>query len=69
MSGEEQVPISSEEAFEEAFPDQFFVVLTSTGDEVELCPGGRSRRVTFANRGEYSDLAQACRLGEFDEQV
>ena len=69
MSGDEQVPILTQEDFEEVFPDQFFVTNGCNGDEVVLVPGGASKRVTFDNRKEYYDLAMAYRLSEFDAQV
>ena len=69
MSGEEQAPITTQEEFEEVFPDQYFVTNGCTGEEVVLVPGGASKRVTFANRMEYYDLAMSYRLSEFDTQV
>jgi hypothetical protein len=37
--------------------------------QVELCPGGYTRAVTFETRKEFVDLALNYRLHEFDKQV
>ena len=43
-----------------------FMFDQSDGHAVELLPGGKERRVTFANRHEFVDLASRLRLTEFE---
>ncbi len=62
-------PITSDEAFEAAFPDMYFLTNASTGEVVELVPGGAKTRLTFSNRLRFCDLVVQYRLHEFDTQV
>jgi len=41
-----------------------FTTLLSDGKEVELCPGGKNRQVTFDNVQEYIELIIEVRLNE-----
>jgi len=59
----------TEENFAFYFPDLYFTVVLSTGQTVELLPGGSSIPVTFARCGEYVALAEKCRLAEFQLQL
>jgi hypothetical protein len=55
----------------ELFDDAYTLGFTTSGAdgrEVELLPGGAARPVTYANRGEYCDMALRYRLHEFDAQ-
>jgi hypothetical protein len=67
--GEPRTPVRSEAEFAAAYPDARFTVITSTGAEVELVPGGRDIAVTMANRHRYADAAEALRLHEYDVQL
>lgn len=54
---------------EELFEDivmEVFTTLSADNRAVELLPGGASRAVTFATRGEYADLVEQYRLHEGD---
>jgi len=57
-----------EDEFEYAV-DEYFVTLLSNGKEVELCPGGKSRKVTKANMEEYISLIINVRLNESEKQM
>jgi len=47
-----------------------FTATTGDGSRiVELCPGGRTRSVTWANHLEYADLLERQRIHEFDTQL
>ncbi|DAZ99878.1 TPA: hypothetical protein N0F65_008621 [Lagenidium giganteum] len=63
--------IFTEEEFVAAFEglDLRFTAFDCTGREVELVEGGRTKRVTFANRLEYCSLAERYRLYEGAAQV
>jgi hypothetical protein len=64
-------PQLSESDFEQALPEDVCFT-TTTGDgatEVELVPGGATKRVTFSNRAEYSELVIQFRIHEFDAQL
>jgi hypothetical protein len=56
------------EEFESAV-DEKFSVLLNDGTEVELCPGGRKRKVTLENLEEYLELLIKERLSRFDTQM
>jgi E3 ubiquitin-protein ligase HERC2 len=47
----------------------FFTIMTLSGVEVPLVPGGASMCVTYANRLDYVEKALHYRLHEFDVQV
>lgn len=49
--------------------DERFVTLLSDGTEVELCLGGRKKKVTIQNLEEYINLLIKTRLNEFDTQM
>lgn len=68
-TGAEQEPIVGEGAFASAFPDARWTVLTAAGAEVELVPGGRALRVTYAGRRSFVAAALSYRLREFDTQI
>lgn len=54
---------------EEMFEDivmEVFTTLSTDNRVIELTPGGASRPVTFASRGEYADLVEQYRLHEGD---
>lgn len=57
-----------EETFEMDF-QEYFVTVTADGRQVELVPGGASRKVTWENRMEYADLVEKHRLGAYDRQI
>lgn len=55
---------------EEMFEDivmEVFTTLSTDNRVIELTPGGASRAVTFASRGEYADLVEQYRLHEGDD--
>ena len=49
--------------------DQYFVTLLTDGSEVELCSGGRKKKLTLENLEEYIKLLIQTRLSEFDVQM
>ena len=49
--------------------DERFVTLISDGTEVEMCLGGKDKKVTLENLEEYIDLLVKTRLNEFDVQM
>ena len=59
----------SADTFDYLFPDLFFTTESSCGVELELCKGGRRRRVTFDNSREYADRLERVRLTEFAPQI
>lgn len=61
-------PNLNEETFDSTFNENFTCQLSS-GEVVELIPGGSSIKVEFSNRKKYSDLLLKFRLSEFDKQV
>ena len=58
----------TEETFEYGV-DEYFVTILSNGTQVELCPGGKSKRVTKQNFEEYFNLVVNVRLTESDKQM
>lgn len=52
--------------FAELVEDQSFVTVSSSGEEVELAPGGKDTPLTRDSLGEYARLLKQCRLREFD---
>ena len=50
-------------------PLQCFEITNSTGDIVELVPGGSSKEVSYDVRDQFLDLAMQLRSHEFDRQV
>ena len=58
----------SEDEFQYAV-DEYFVTLLSNGKEVELCPGGKGRKVTKANMEEYISSIINVRLNESEKQM
>lgn len=58
----------SEDDFQYAV-DEYFVTLLSNGKEVELCPGGKTRKVTKANMEEYINSIVNVRLNEAEKQM
>ena len=58
----------SEEDFKYAV-DEYFVTLLSNGKEIELCPGGKARKVTKANMEEYISSIINVRLNESEKQM
>ena len=51
------------------FPDLFFTTESACGQEVELCPGGGKRAVTFGNASEYARLLEEYRVKEFETAI
>jgi len=64
-------PQLSESEFASSLPDDICFTTTpcNGGDEIELIPGGASKRVTYHNRSEYSSLVIQFRIHEFDRQL
>lgn len=58
----------TEETFEDGV-DEYFVTILSNGAQVELCTGGKSKRVTKQNFEEYFNLVVNVRLTESDKQM
>ena len=61
--------ILSDEDFEMSMPPLTFTAILSSGEEVELCPGGENKSVTKANYSEYIDLVLKARSNETSEQM
>lgn len=57
-----------ETSFGEVFYETFQTVL-SDGTTVELCPGGASKALSYANRAEYARLAIAAHIHAYDVQI
>jgi len=58
----------SDEEFE-AGVDQCFTTVLSSGEEVPLCEGGESKKVTKENVTEFTGLVLEARKNEAKEQV
>jgi hypothetical protein len=58
-----------EDDFAATYGTLTFAVVATSGEEVELVPGGRELPVTFANRTRFCDAAERFRLHEFDVQL
>ena len=59
--------ILSEEEFAVSMPPLMFTALLSSGEEVELCPGGEGKPVVKQNYQEYIDLVLQARSYEASE--
>jgi hypothetical protein len=68
----EDLKLNTRELSEEDFTyavDESFVTLLSNGQEVELVPGGATRKVSKANLDEYIKAIVQTRLHESAKQV
>jgi len=57
-----QDKMTEEEFLQGESYELFFTTILSNGEEVELCHGGRSKRVTFANLKDYLSKTLHARL-------
>ena len=57
----------TDEEFEQEVSEEKFTTTLSSGLEVELCPGGFSRKLEKYNLPEYIRLVVNKRLGEYEE--
>jgi HECT-domain (ubiquitin-transferase) len=57
----------TDEEFEQEVIEEKFTTTLSSGLEVELCPGGFSKKLEKYNLPEYIRLVVIKRLGEYEE--
>ena len=62
-------PDMTEERFRAVFPSLYWTVETTTGETVELIPGGAGQHVLFHRAEEYVKAAYAFRMNEVKSQV
>lgn len=57
------------ETFEFLFPELYFVVESTSGQEIELIPNGKNILVTYENSQLYANLLEKFRCTEFNKHI